>query len=116
MKVKLNNTNLLWCLLLIFTAINYIQINKHEYLTDNKKVRQNKAKISEKINPNTANWPSLARLPGIGEKRAKDIIYYRNKQQIYDNNSTVYNVYNDLAKVKGIGKVTCEKIRDYLIF
>ena len=116
MSVKSGKTNLLWCLLLVFSAVNYLQVKTQAYLPVKQEDKYNVIALNDKINPNLADWPSLARLPGIGEKRAKDIINYRNNQKIYDNISTIYNEYTDLANVKGIGTITCEQIRDYLIF
>jgi len=116
LSVKPGKTILLCCLLLVFTADNYLQVITKAYLPVKQEDKYNVIAINDKINPNLADWPSLARLPGIGEKRAKDIINYRNNQKIYDNTSTIYNEYTDLAKVNGIGTITCEQIRDYLIF
>src|SRR6478735_1607691 len=33
--------------------------------------------LADRIDPNTADWAALAALPGIGEKRARDIVAYR---------------------------------------
>src|SRR5690349_12854617 len=33
--------------------------------------------LADRIDPNTADWPTLATLPQLGEKRAKLIVAYR---------------------------------------
>ena len=109
-------TLILWLILLITGIFLFLQTHVQSYYPDKHENMGNIIEINEKINPNTADWPSLARLPGIGVKRAKDIINYRNKQNLYDNTSTVFTDYTDLAKINGIGKITCDNIRGYLIF
>lgn len=61
-----------------------------------------------KININSAPLESLILIPGIGEKTAKIIIELREKEK--------FKEYNDLLKVKGIGKKKIEKIKDYILF
>ena len=58
-----------------------------------------------KININTANAAELQQLSGIGEKRAADIIKYR------EENGSFHTV-EDLTKVSGIGEKTLENLRD----
>ena len=60
------------------------------------------------ININTADAVQLEALPGIGEVTAERIITYRNE------NGSFARV-DDLAKVKGIGSKTLEKIRGRLV-
>jgi competence ComEA-like helix-hairpin-helix protein len=63
------------------------------------------------INPNKADWPSLARLPGIGESKAKAIVYYRNQTD-----APLFQTALDLTAIKGIGKITVQNIAPYLTF
>lgn len=65
------------------------------------------------INPNTAEIPSLIRLPGIGPARARDIVEYRNSPDI---EKPAFKCAADLEKIKGIGPKTAEKIGPYLCF
>jgi competence protein ComEA len=60
------------------------------------------------ININQATLKELISLPGIGKKRAKDIIAYREKNGKFTN-------IEDLKKVDGIGKDTLEKIKDQIV-
>lgn len=59
----------------------------------------------KKINLNTANEQELQELSGIGEKRAADIVKYRE-----ENGS--FSAVEDLMKVSGIGEKTLENLRD----
>ena len=61
--------------------------------------------VSEKININTADVVELQQLTGIGEKKAVDIIKYRE-----ENGS--FGAVEDLTKVSGIGEKTLENLRD----
>ena len=57
------------------------------------------------ININSASADELTLLPGIGEATAKKVLEYRIK-----NNG--FKTKNEIMKVKGIGKVKFEKIKD----
>lgn len=72
---------------------------------------------NDSINPNTAQWPSLSRLPGIGQAKAKAIVQYRDIA-IKSNPSgqPVFKSADDLIAVKGVGKKTVSDIRPYLKF
>ena len=59
----------------------------------------------EKININTADATELQKLSGIGEKKAADIIKYRE-----ENGS--FSTIDDLTKVSGIGEKTLENLKD----
>ncbi len=61
----------------------------------------------EIININTASAADLERLPGIGEKRAKDIIAYREEHG-------PFRMAEELTNVSGIGEVTLRGLIDYI--
>jgi len=68
---------------------------------------------TNKLDPNTASWQSLARLPGIGERRAKDIVAYR---EAFAGRGPAFTGPGDLAAVKGIGPKIVERIEPLLAF
>ena len=61
-----------------------------------------------KINLNTADKDMLLGIPGIGEKLARRILDYRDKQ-------TGFSSVEELKDIKGINNYRYEKIKDYLI-
>lgn len=67
--------------------------------------KETAAKTVEKININTADVDELQQLSGIGEKRAADIVKYRE-----ENGS--FQAIEDLTKVTGIGEKTLENLKD----
>ena len=60
----------------------------------------------ETINVNTADAYDLQRLPGIGEKRAQDIIAWREEHG-------PFQTLEELTEVSGIGPVILENLRAY---
>ncbi len=61
----------------------------------------------EVIDVNTADIYDLQRLPGIGEKRARDIIAWR------DGNGP-FKTVDELTNVSGIGPAILEGLREYV--
>jgi len=59
------------------------------------------------VDVNTAGWPELAQLPGIGETLARRIVQSRQEDGPYLD-------HQDLTRVQGIGSRTVEKIRPFL--
>ena len=60
----------------------------------------------ERIDVNTADVYDLQRLPGIGEKRALDIIAWREEHG-------PFRTVDELTEISGIGPATLEGLRDY---
>ncbi|MCI9264365.1 MAG: ComEA family DNA-binding protein [Oscillospiraceae bacterium] len=61
----------------------------------------------ERVDINTADAEALKELPGIGEKRAADIIADREK-------NGPYRFPEELTRVKGIGEETLAELLDYI--
>jgi competence ComEA-like helix-hairpin-helix protein len=70
---------------------------------------QQQAAMGELVNPNTARVASLMRLPGVGRALAEEIVRYR-----ADHGPDAFATPEDLARVKGIGEGTVEKMRPLL--
>ena len=59
------------------------------------------------VDINTADWPELVQLPGIGETLAKRIIAVRAEDG-------PFSAHEDLLRINGIGLKKLESIRPYL--
>ncbi len=80
-------------------------------------------RAEQRIDPNTASWAELARLPGIGEVIAKRIVCFRNANGATGRPASpttrpgiVFRRPEDLARVRGIGPKTVRKVARYLKF
>lgn len=59
------------------------------------------------VDINSADWPELAQLPGIGETLARRIVETRRQHGPFLH-------HQDLRRVRGIGPATLERLRPYL--
>jgi hypothetical protein len=73
-------------------------------------------RLATRIDPNTADWAAWAALPLIGEKRAKEIVAFREAWQGEHPGEVVFQKLEDLMRVKGIGKGTIGTLEPYLAF
>ena len=74
----------------------------------------NEIRLENRINPNYAPQASLRRLPGIGKRRADDIVAYR--ESFGGENGKAFRNCEDLQRVKGIGPKTTADICEWLKF
>lgn len=72
--------------------------------------------IEDTVNPNSAPWTSLIRLPGIGPARAAAIVAYRDGLIPQGRETVAFGGPEDLERVDGIGPATVEEIRPWLRF
>ena len=81
--------------------------------------------LDQRIDPNTASWSEMTRLPRIGEQIAKRIVEYRESHRAaavpasdsgIATSPPVFTCPQDLAKVRGIGPKTVELISPHLKF
>jgi competence protein ComEA len=64
--------------------------------------------VEMRIDINSADWPELCLMPGIGEALAKRIIDDRSQ-------NGPFRELDDLRRVRGIGPVTLEGMKPYLL-
>jgi hypothetical protein len=74
------------------------------------------AEIEDRLDPNTADVESLAAIPNIGEKRAAEIVDYRNKFREQHPNEPAFRSLDDFLKLKGFGPATAANLAPYLVF
>ncbi len=72
--------------------------------------------LASRLDPNSADWQALAAIPNLGEKRAKDIVTYRDRVRGGRTAVVVFKTVYDLRVIRGIGPAMVEKLRPYLIF
>ena len=72
--------------------------------------------LADKVDPNTADWQTLAALPGLGEKRAKTIVEYREAFASKNPGHPAFGEPEDLMLVHGIGPSMLATLRPYLLF
>ena len=72
--------------------------------------------LATRIDPNTADWPAWAALPLIGEKRAKEIVAFRENWLVEHPAEIPFEKLEDLMRIKGIGKATIATLEPYLVF
>ena len=72
--------------------------------------------LADRLDPNVATWEELAVLPQLGEKRAKEIVAYREQFRADRRGDVAFARIEDLLKVRGIGVAMIETIRPHLMF
>jgi DNA uptake protein ComE-like DNA-binding protein len=72
--------------------------------------------LASRIDPNTADWPAWAALPLIGEKRAKEIVAFREKWEAEHPGEKAFEKLEDMMRVKGIGKESIKTLGPFLQF
>jgi competence protein ComEA len=77
---------------------------------------QRAAEAISTVDPNTADWPTLAALPSIGPALAKRIVEDRDAFAEQHPGQPAYRQPNDLLQVKGIGPAIIQAVAPHLSF
>ena len=105
---------------LLLILATYISVrywfNRHYVSDPQPAVPSRFDELADRIDPNTADVATLAALPTIGEKRAKDIVAYREKFQRDGRQGLAFERLEDLLKIQGIGAATIAQLKPYLLF
>ncbi len=72
--------------------------------------------IADKLDPNTATAADLSSIPELGEKRAAEIVAYREQVRRQRPGAVVFREPDDLLVIKGIGVGTVRNTEPYLTF
>src|SRR5580692_9837933 len=72
--------------------------------------------LADRLDPNTADAAALAAIPQLGEKKAEQIVEYREDFVPSHPGQPAFNDPRDLLKIKGIGVSTMNNMEPYLLF
>jgi competence protein ComEA len=72
--------------------------------------------IMDRVDPNTADAAALAAIPNIGEKRAAQIVEYREEYLQKHPQSLAFNSIDDLRNIKGFGPASATNLAPFLVF
>ena len=75
------------------------------------------AELADRVDPNVADWQTLAAIPELGEKRAQAIVAYRERfAASHPAGTRAFLAAHDLIRVKGIGAATAANLEPFLTF
>jgi hypothetical protein len=74
------------------------------------------SQMADRIDPNTATWQAWATLPNIGERRAREIVDYREQFVRTHGGRAAFQRPEDLLPIRGIGVATLDNLKPYLLF
>lgn len=105
-------------LLTAFLVVLTIQFARNrQFVSDPQPTEGSRAaELDARIDPNTADWQTLAAIPSLGEKRAKAIVSYREQSHASAPRSLIFRTPEDLLQVRGIGAATVENLKPFLSF
>ena len=72
--------------------------------------------LQRTIDPNTAGYASLLRLPGIGPARAAAVVAWRTQYHKLHPDSPAFQTLSDLHHIRGFGPATLRRLAAYLRF
>ena len=81
--------------------------NKFEMYQQNNAQSNSKQSNQQKININQADQSALEQIPGIGPKKAQEIMQYRDTHKGFKS-------IEEIKEIKGIGDKTFEQLKDYI--
>jgi hypothetical protein len=105
----------LLCVFLVFLAARYA-CNRMYVGDPQPETPPRYDQLADRIDPNTADWQTLAALPALGEKRAKTIIEYRDAFTNEHPDRLAFEEPEDLLLVRGIGPSMLATLKPYLLF
>jgi hypothetical protein len=103
------------CAILIVAIVQWLM--NPRYVSDPQPELPARAvELEDRIDPNTAEWNLLAAMPNIGEKRARDIVAYRQRFLADHPGQIAFTKPADLLRIRGVGPGMLAQIEPYLIF
>jgi DNA uptake protein ComE-like DNA-binding protein len=102
-------------ILLLYMTVRYVMNRQH--ISDPQPIEGSQAsQLASRLDPNKADWQSLSTIPTLGEKRAREIVAYRERLRLLSPAAVVFWSPDDLLHVRGIGTATVANIQPYLAF
>ena len=86
------------------------------YVPDPQSEQAAPSALADRVDPNTADAATLAVVPGLGRKRATEIVAYRARALERRPGMPAFAAAKDLENVRGIGPATVENVQRYLVF
>ena len=105
----------LLCLILLYVLVRLI-INPTYVSDPQPQTPPRFAELEDRIDPNTADASTLAALPQIGEKRARDIVAYRDQFVADHPGQLAFTKLEDFYRIRGFGAAMVSLMEPYLIF
>lgn len=72
--------------------------------------------LADRIDPNTASEAELAAIPDLGEKRAAEIVQFRNQYVAEHPGRPAFRKLSDLERIRGIGPGISDDMEPYVKF
>ena len=101
--------------LLAFLAIEY-HLNPSQISDPQPPQGSRYEELQDRLDPNTADAAALAAIPQLGEKKAQQIVDYRDDFVKSHHGQPAFIEPRDLLKIKGIGVSTMNNMQQYLAF
>lgn len=108
MKATPSERRAILIMMIVFFALLGLIVEKERVAPEEKKEITKPRTIKFPVDINKAEITALEALPGIGRKKAEEIVLFRNTNGPFEKPE-------DIMKVSGIGKSTFDKIKDKII-
>jgi hypothetical protein len=105
----------LLCVLLVVLVVRF-SMNRGFISDPQPPLGSRAGELATRIDPNTADWQTLAAIPRLGQKRAREIVTWREQARAANPGRTLFTGPDDLLQIHGIGPATAENLRPYLMF
>jgi DNA uptake protein ComE-like DNA-binding protein len=108
---------LLVLILIFILVLMFKAITNRQYIADPQPTQPPLAsELADRLDPNTATADELIILPQLGEKRAAEIIAFRQRQLRRNPTTVPFRRPEDLLQITGIGAAMLETLRPHLTF
>ncbi|HQY87391.1 MAG TPA: helix-hairpin-helix domain-containing protein [Tepidisphaeraceae bacterium] len=100
----------------VIAFLGYLAIRRTSFIDDPPEAGIRASELVSKLDPNTAEANALLAIPGLGERRSRDIVAYREKMKPNSADGIVFYEIDDLMQIRGIGPALSKQMEPYLEF